>query len=205
MSGSTGERAWGGGAAAPARHRQRCRAVFLDRDGVLNSVVYRNGTPASPRTIAEVERVAGTAREVARLRAADFRIFVVSNQPDVARGLMSRTAHDAITARVLDGVAVDDVRSCTHDDADLCACRKPRPGMLYELSAVWNVDLYASYMVGDSWKDMAAGRAAGCTTVLLRRAYNQNAEADHEAASLADAVDLILHDGGRSDAVAEIT
>ncbi len=170
--------------------------MFLDRDGVLNEVVWRGGRPASPRTAAELTVVAGAAEAVARLRAAGLRVFVVSNQPDVARGLLPPDGLAAITAALQERVAVDDVAVCPHEDSDDCECRKPAPGMLTELAARWDVELGASYMVGDSWKDVEAGRQAGCTTILLRRSYNAGATGDHMVESLAQAVEVVLQDVG---------
>jgi D-glycero-D-manno-heptose 1,7-bisphosphate phosphatase len=166
-------------------------AVFLDRDGVVNEVVWRAGVPGSPRTLDEFVPVPGTSA-LARVRAAGMRLFVVTNQPDIARGLLEPAVLDECMARVRDATGCDDLRCCTHDDGDACACRKPRPGMLRDLAASWDVDLRASYMVGDSWRDMDAGRAAGCTTVLIRRPYNEGVHADMEVESLADAVGVLL-------------
>ena len=168
------------------------RAVFLDRDGVLNEVVWRAGKPASPRSPQELVLVEGAADEVARLRSAGLKVFVVSNQPDVARGLLPAEHLAAMTRTLQQRLDVDDVAVCTHDDADGCACRKPRPGMLATLATRWGVELERSFVIGDSWKDVEAGRAAGCTTILLRRPYNHGATGDHMAESLSEAVGFVL-------------
>jgi D-glycero-D-manno-heptose 1,7-bisphosphate phosphatase len=168
------------------------RAVFLDRDGVLNRVVLRDGAPGSPRQPAELELVPDAAAAVARLRGAGFLTFVVTNQPDLARGLMSPSAHRVITERIRSAVRPHDMAACPHDDAHACPCRKPKPGMLTALASRWGVRLDASYMVGDGWKDVAAGRAAGCRTVLLRTDYNVGVGADDVAHGLGAAVDLIV-------------
>lgn len=160
------------------------RAVFLDRDGVLNRVVLRDGGAGggevigSPRTVAEFSLTEGAAEVVSRLRGAGYLAFVVTNQPDIERGLLDPAELEAMSAILRDEVGVDEVVVCPHDDAAGCRCRKPKPGMLEELAARWGVDLSASYMVGDSWRDMEAGRAAGCTTVLVRRPYNEGVSAD---------------------------
>jgi D-glycero-D-manno-heptose 1,7-bisphosphate phosphatase len=172
------------------------RAVFLDRDGVLNRVVPRDGRPGSPRALDELEFLPGVAEAAARLRAAGLLTFVVTNQPDLARGLLLRVVHDTIMARVQATVLPDDAAVCPHDDHDDCQCRKPRPGMLTGLAARWDVKLTESYMVGDSWKDVAAGRAAGCRTVLVRTAYNIGVEADMVVADMAEAANLILETAG---------
>jgi D-sedoheptulose 7-phosphate isomerase len=168
------------------------RAVFLDRDGVLNHVVPRDGLAGSPRELAELTLVAGAGEAVGRLRAAGFLTLVVTNQPDLARGLLLPDVHDAIMERVRGAVGPDDMAACPHDDADRCACRKPRPGMLTGLAARWGVSLEESYVVGDGWKDMEAARAAGCRTILVRNDWNHDVVADAVATDLAGAVDLIL-------------
>lgn len=168
------------------------RAVFLDRDGVLNHIVPRGERPGSPRHVDELVLVEEAAGAVARLRAAGYKTFIVTNQPDISRGLLSRETLDVVMAKVTRHVEVDDVRVCTHDDADRCACRKPRPGMLLELAEAWQIDLSASYMIGDTWKDMEASRAAGCPGILLRRPYNTDTQSTESVEDIDAAVDLIL-------------
>lgn len=171
-------------------------AVFLDRDGVVNRVVMRDGAPASPRALAELELEPTAARGVGALRDAGFLVFVVTNQPDLARGLLAPSVHEAIVERVAGAVAPDDLMVCPHDDRDGCDCRKPRPGMLLRLAERWGVGLAASYMVGDGWRDVEAGRAAGCRAILIRADYNRDVDADHTVTSLAEAVNVIMN--GRS-------
>jgi D-glycero-D-manno-heptose 1,7-bisphosphate phosphatase len=169
------------------------RAVFLDRDGVLNRVIPRDGRPGSPRSLDELAMEPGAAAAAAALREAGFLVFVVTNQPDLARGLLNAAVHDAIMARVREATEPNELVTCPHDDADDCDCRKPRPGMLLRLAARWRVDLASSYMVGDGWKDMEAGRAAGCRSILIRTDYNQGVDADHVVSSLAEATDVMLN------------
>ncbi|MEX0892397.1 MAG: HAD family hydrolase [Gemmatimonadota bacterium] len=168
------------------------RAVFLDRDGVLNHVVMRAGRPASPRSVEELQLVPGAAAAVARLREAGFRTLVVTNQPDVARGLLPPAVLAEMMERVGRATGVDDVAWCPHDDRDGCGCRKPLPGMIHTLAERWRVDPRRSFLVGDGWKDMAAGRAAGCTTVLLSRPYNAGTRSTLASADLDGAVSAIL-------------
>lgn len=171
------------------------RGVFFDRDGVLNDVVERDGAPGSPRAVSELVVTAGAAHVIRRLRNAGLRAFVVTNQPDVSRGLVSASESAAIMAAVRSALPLDDVLVCPHDDADGCDCRKPRPGMIERLAARWGVEARASWVVGDRWRDVDAGRAAGCRTVLLRRPYNAGATADVVVESLEEAADWILSDG----------
>lgn len=173
--------------------------MFLDRDGVLNEVVERDGQPASPRKAAEFRLVGDVHDAVRRLRAAGLPVYVVTNQPDLARGLLPQRELDAMVKTLRDDVGVDDVRVCPHDDGDGCACRKPLPGLLQDLAAVHDVRLDGSYMVGDTWRDMEAGRTAGCRTVLLRTWYNDDASGDAVVDTLSQAADWILA-AERSDA-----
>ncbi len=166
------------------------QAVFLDRDGVLNKLVERDGISASPRRLADFRVSEGAAEAVSRLRAVGLLVFVVTNQPDVARGKLADSElarmHEALTT----AVGVDEIMVCPHDDADACGCRKPLPGMILALARRWDVDLTGSFVVGDSWKDVAAGRRAGCRTILIDRG-GQGTDADVLVASLGEAVERI--------------
>lgn len=167
-------------------------AVFLDRDGVLNAVVMRGGQPASPRTLDEFRLEPGVEAALARLHEAGLLLFVVTNQPDVSRGMMDGATLDAMHRIVQERLPITEIACCRHDNAHNCACRKPKPGMLLDLAARWDVCLSASVMVGDQDRDMACGRAAGCTTIQLARSYNSGDGAHHRVADLAGAVDMIL-------------
>jgi D-glycero-D-manno-heptose 1,7-bisphosphate phosphatase len=156
----------------------RRRAVFLDRDGVLNRALVRDGRPYPPADAAGVELLPGVEEACAALRRAGFLLVVVTNQPDVARGTQRLEAVEAIHRRLAEALPLDEIVVCLHDDADGCSCRKPLPGMLVDAAARWDVDLGASFMVGDRWRDVEAGRRAGCRTVFLDRGY---AEAMPEA------------------------
>jgi D-glycero-D-manno-heptose 1,7-bisphosphate phosphatase len=173
-------------------------AVFLDRDGVVNQLVYRDGKAVSPRSIDAFVFVPGIQAAVKRLKVAGFPVFIVTNQPDIARGKMAAIALDQMTERIYQILPIDDLRVCPHDDRDDCACRKPRPGMLLDLAAQWQVDLRRSFIVGDSWKDIQAGKQAGCHTILIARDYNQGSEnrgiePDWSVAEVGAAVDVILN------------
>ena len=171
------------------------RAVFLDRDGVLNEVVVESGVPLSPRCVEELRIAAGSFEAIQRLRERSLRVFVASNQPDVARGNLAPQELARMTALLQQALPLDEVAICPHDDVDACTCRKPLPGLLVAVAQRWGVDLSRSYMVGDSWKDVEAGRRAGCHTILLRRDYNAAAQADTVVNTLSEAVQFILRDG----------
>ena len=170
------------------------RAVFLDRDGVLNRAIVRQGKPYPPTSLAEFELLPGVVEACKALRAADFLLVVVTNQPDVARGTLHRETVEAINRALRAQVPVDDIRVCYHDDQDKCLCRKPSPGLLLQAAEDWQIDLSASFTVGDRWKDIEAGRRAGCKTVLIDYAYAEAVLSvpDRSVHSLAEATDWIL-------------
>jgi D-glycero-D-manno-heptose 1,7-bisphosphate phosphatase len=149
------------------------QAVFLDRDGVINASVVKNGKPYPPASVDEMEILPGVPEALLSLRAAGFMLVVVTNQPDVARGTQTRAAVDAIHDRMTATLALDAVYACFHDDAENCDCRKPKPGMLVNAARDLGIDLAASFMVGDRWRDTDAGLAAGCRAIFIDRGYNE--------------------------------
>ncbi len=174
------------------------RAVFLDRDGVLNEPEVRDGRPYPPVRVADLRIYEEAAGALARLKQAGFLLIVVTNQPDVARGAQSRDAVKAIHAALLARLPLDGVFVCCHDDADACDCRKPKPGLLRQAAAKYGIDPTASYMIGDRWRDIDAGAAAGCRTILIDRGYRERqplTAPDYHTASLSDAAAWILASG----------
>ncbi len=174
--------------------RVSLRAVFLDRDGVLNRAIVRDGTPKPPATLDEVEIPAEVPEALRRLRQAGFALIGVTNQPDVARGTLARETAEEINQLIASKVSLDEVRACYHDDADGCECRKPNPGMMLAVAEERGIDVSDSFMVGDRWRDVEAGRRAGCSTVLIDRGYADGvrAEPDVTVGSLAEAASWIL-------------
>lgn len=177
------------------------RAVFLDRDGVLNRTVVRAGKPYPPATLDEVEFLPGVRPALERLRQAGFLLVVVTNQPDVGRGVTPKEVVDAINARLRQELPLDDVRVCYEGDEG-CPNRKPNPGMLLAAAAEHGIDLADSFMVGDRWRDVEAGRRAGCAAVFIDYGYQEQQpdSPDHVCSSLAEAADWILNRPGDSAA-----
>ncbi|MGE0446475.1 MAG: D-glycero-alpha-D-manno-heptose-1,7-bisphosphate 7-phosphatase [Vicinamibacterales bacterium] len=174
------------------------RAVFLDRDGVINRAILRDGRPHPPARIEDLELLSGAAGALERLRAAGFRLVVVTNQPDVARGTQRADVVQAMHAKIASVLPIDDFRVCFHDDADACACRKPKPGLLLAAAADDGLDLAASVMVGDRWRDVEAGRRAGCRTAFIDYGYDERRPIapDVVVASLSEAANWILRRTG---------
>src|SRR5262249_31433614 len=146
-------------------------AVFLDRDGVLNSTVARDGVIGPPLQLGEFKLLPGVVDATHRLAAAGWTLVVVTNQPDVARGTQTREQVEEINNPLRASLPVRDVLTCFHDSPDGCGCRKPRPGLLLQAAKRWRLDMERSFMVGDRWVDMVAGQAAGCRTLLVARPY----------------------------------
>lgn len=170
------------------------RAVFLDRDGVLNKAYVRNGKPYSPDTIEEMIIVPDAAEALERLHQHGFRLLVATNQPDIARGRMTRAQVDAMNAYLRSKLPLDAIEMCTHDDADNCDCRKPKPGMLLRAAKRDGIALAESFMVGDRYRDIEAGHGAGCRTILVGDGYGETfkAQPDATVSTLGKAADWIL-------------
>ena len=169
--------------------------MFLDRDGVLNRTTVRDGTPFPPMRVEEVEVLPGVAGALKRLVGNGLSLFVVTNQPDVARGTQTREAVEEINALLGKELPeLDAFYICYHDNKDACDCRKPGPGLLKRAAGEHGIDLSNSFMVGDRWSDVVAGAAAGCKTFLFDVPYNQchRCTPDYVVADLAEAAERIL-------------
>jgi D-glycero-D-manno-heptose 1,7-bisphosphate phosphatase len=170
------------------------RAVFLDRDGVINANMERDGRPVAPTTLDEFRFLPGVEEAVRRLKAAGLLVIVVTNQPDIATGRTSRATVDAMHDLIRARLTIDDIKMCTHVDTDDCPCRKPKPGMILQAADERHIDLARSYVVGDRWRDVEAGRVAGCSTILVDYGCEQDrpCRPDKAVRSLPDAVNYIL-------------
>ena len=178
------------------KHTLTRRAVFLDRDGVINRAVLRDGRPYPPGSVAELEILPGVPEALARLQAAGFRLIVVTNQPDVPRGSQTKEAVEAIHAALQAQLTIHEFRVCYHDAADQCACRKPAPGMLLAAAQEHGLNLAASFLVGDRWRDIEAAQRAGCVALFIDCHYSEAQPQQPYVAvvSLAQAADWILEE-----------
>ncbi len=171
------------------------RAIFLDRDGVLNEAVVRNSRPHPPDSLDRLVIVSDAGAALASLRDAGYLLIVVTNQPDVARGTQRLEVVEAINEALATSLPIDDFMVCYHDDRDGCACRKPQPGMLLEAARRHAISLNASVLVGDRAKDIQAGRRAGVRTVFVDKHYDEpppEPRADATRTTLAEAAAWIL-------------
>ena len=169
------------------------RAVFLDRDGVINRAIVRDGRPFPPDSAELLQILTGVPEALARLREAGFLLIVVTNQPDVARGKTTRESIEKLHETLLADLALDEIVTCYHDGDD-CDCRKPKPGALVEAAQRHGIELEHSYMVGDRWRDIEAGQRAGCNCFFIDYGYTEPEPKPPfvRARSLADAADVIL-------------
>jgi D-glycero-D-manno-heptose 1,7-bisphosphate phosphatase len=171
-------------------------AVFLDRDGVINRSLTRDGKPYPPSSLAEFEILPGVAEACARLKQAGYFLVVATNQPDVGRGTLKQEVVEAIHTDMCRRLPIDRVEVCYHPGRKAidCDCRKPKPGMLLRAARALGIDLARSFMVGDRWRDIDCGHAAGVTTILIDYGYAEPLrKAPHyRVGSLAEAANLIL-------------
>ena len=170
------------------------RAVFLDRDGVINRSVVIDGKPYPPANLAAMEILPNVPDALEALSAAGFLLIVITNQPDVARGTTPREHVEEINNHLSACLPIDEFRTCYHDDPDGCNCRKPSPGNLLAAAESHGIDLEKSYMIGDRWRDVEAGQQAGCKTIFIDYGYNekQPSSVNFRVQTLMEATQIIL-------------
>jgi D-glycero-D-manno-heptose 1,7-bisphosphate phosphatase len=175
-----------------------CRAVFLDRDGVINRALERDSKPYPPRNLSEFEILPGVPEACAKLKAACFLLVVATNQPDVGRGTLKKEIVEAIHAEMRRQLPLDRVEVCYHSGKDNseCDCRKPKPGMLLRAASELGIDLAQSWMVGDRWRDVDCGHAAGCRTIFIDCGYAEELrqKPDFSAGNLIEAAAIIIRE-----------
>ena len=174
------------------------RAVFLDRDGVINRALERDGLPYSARNLGEFEILPGVVAACAKLKQAGYLLVVATNQPEVGRGTLKKEMVEKIHAEMCRRLPIDRVEVCYHagkSDSE-CDCRKPKPGMLLRAARELGIDIEQSWMVGDRWRDVDCGHAAGCRTIFINRGYAEELrqKPHFSAGNLAQAADIILRE-----------
>lgn len=151
----------------------KVKAVFLDRDGVLNNAVIVDGKPYPPKSVNELVIAEGVKEGLLQLKELDYLLIVITNQPDVARGTTPMKTVDDINNYLKQELIIDDIYCCVHDSRDNCECRKPKLGMILAAVQKWNIDLEHSFMVGDRWRDIETGINAGVRTILIDYGYSE--------------------------------
>ena len=174
--------------------QRKYRAVFLDRDGVINKAKVVGNKPYPPATVEALEILPGVEQATRLLHEAGWKLIVVTNQPDVARGKVSISDVEKINRSLYETLPLDEIRTCFHDDMDNCACRKPKPGLILAAAFELRIDLSNSFMVGDRWRDIEAGRSAGCKTCFIDYRYDEQLRStpDYRVNSLLDLTQIIL-------------
>ena len=162
------------------------RAVFFDRDGVLNNLVFRDGKYYSPRNINNFKLFNDAEKVIHTIRDKGYLAIIVSNQPDIARGYLKKSVLDEMTKLLFDKLSVDDVFYCMHDDPDVEECRKPAPGLIIKAQKKWDLDLSQSIMIGDSEKDLNAAKNAGIKFILINRPYNNHINTSNRIGKLTE-------------------
>ena len=168
------------------------RAIFLDRDGVINKVLIKKGRPFSPRSVRDFKLTPGIVRVLYCFRRNGFLNIITTNQPDIARGFLEENELNKMHAVVKENLPIDAIMVCPHDDRDNCSCRKPKSGMLFSAADKFNIDLNNSFIIGDNKKDAIAGRNAGCTTIIIDAKYNKDAEANYRIKRIKEAIGIVL-------------
>jgi D-glycero-D-manno-heptose 1,7-bisphosphate phosphatase len=176
------------------------KAVFLDRDGVINRAVVRNRKPYPPNTLQDLEILPDVTEALNLLKESEFLLIVVTNQPDVGRGTQKRETVEKMHTYLLNQLPLDDIYVCWHGQDGECDCRKPLPGMLFQAAQDWQIDLEKSFMIGDRWRDVDIGYAAGCKTIFIDYQYDEtlNYKPDYTANSIRDASEWIIRQSNLS-------
>jgi D-glycero-D-manno-heptose 1,7-bisphosphate phosphatase len=175
----------------------RRRAVFLDRDGVLVVPEMRDGRSFAPQRLEDLHLYPEAKAALDRLQDSGYLLVVVTNQPDVGNGLISRSTMEQMHKHLLHELPIDRIEVCCHIQTENCTCRKPKPGMLLNAAYECGIDLKNSFMIGDRASDVEAGLAVGCKTIFIDLGYAGETKPEyfsHCVRSIAEAVDIILHD-----------
>lgn len=170
-------------------------AVFLDRDGVINRATVSDGRPYPPARLDDFEILPGSITSLLKLADFGYILIGVTNQPDVARGTQSRELVESFNALIQSRLPIREIFVCYHDNIDNCECRKPKPGLILKAADKYRLDLSKSWMVGDRWKDIAAGRAVGLKTIFVNYHYTEDyagAPADFTVEDTVYLADIIL-------------
>lgn len=168
------------------------KAVFFDRDGIINKAIVKNGKPYSPKNLDEFEFTNGILD--CFFLFPKYHLFIITNQPDVARKKQSKKNIEEINNYICEKLPITRVYCCYHDDKDDCDCRKPKPGMILQAAELFKIDLKKSWVIGDRDKDIEAGISAGCKTIFVDYNYDNDClkcEPDYIVKSVRQALKLI--------------
>jgi D-glycero-D-manno-heptose 1,7-bisphosphate phosphatase len=168
------------------------KAVFIERDGILNEVQAGPKNQIIPLTLEEFKVKKEADPALRKLKQAGFVLIVTTNQPGLSRGYLNRRELDRMHDIVRRSFVIDDLMVCPHDESDHCPCHKPRPGLFIEAAFKWHLNLDHSFVISDKWQDAEAARTAGCTSLLLDSPWIGNVHHDFVMKDLGSIVEKIL-------------
>ena len=149
------------------------KAIFLDRDGIINHVKLVEGKPYPPSDLSEFIIMSNIKEFLELSHKNNYLNIIITNQPDVSRGKITASAVEEINSFIKANLKIDDIYTCFHDDKDFCECRKPKPGNIIKAALNYQIDLSNSYMIGDRWRDIESGKNAGCKTIYVDYNYRE--------------------------------
>ena len=147
------------------------RAVFLDRDGVINAAVVLDRKPYSPKNFAGIKILDGVIEAIKSLMAQNFIPVIITNQPDITRKIITESDLISMHKIISKKTQIKHFYVCPHDEKDLCECRKPKPGLITQAAKELQLDLNSSFLVGDRWRDIAAAQALNIESFFIDYSY----------------------------------
>ena len=169
------------------------KAVFLDRDGVVSRAVVINNRPFSIRRASDLQILDEVNEALGIFGKLALIPIIISNQPDVARGLLSQLEHEKIESKIVTLTGISKIYTCTHDEKDNCFCRKPKPGLILKAAEDHDIDITKSYLIGDRWRDMDLAKNVDCRSFFINRNYEEKYPEyfDYETGSILESAKII--------------
>ena len=171
------------------------RAIFLDRDGILNFTAVKNGKSHPPLNLKETIINPSAKLVLPILKQEGYLLIGITNQPDVVRGEQKQEVIEEINNHLLNCLPLTEIFVCYHDNEDNCNCRKPKPGLIFQAAQKYKISLTNSYMIGDRWKDIEAGKCAGCKTIFIDYKYNEghtDTKPDYSVDDISEIIEIII-------------
>lgn len=178
------------------------KAVFLDRDGVIVIPHFRDGRSFAVRSMDDFHLYPDAQESLCLLKKEGFLLIVVTNQPDMGKGLISSEMMSSMNDFLFHHLPLESIKICPHSQEENCFCRKPKNGLLREAAQAFNIDCTASYMIGDRQSDVEAGKSIGCKTVFIDLGYSSEEkpkDPDFCCKTLSEAVAWIVHNDEKMD------
>ncbi|MCX7872443.1 MAG: HAD-IIIA family hydrolase [Verrucomicrobiae bacterium] len=168
------------------------KAIFIERDGILNHCKVENAKQIPPVCSVEFRIKTETINPLAKLKSAGFIIVVITNQPGISRGYLFWHELELMHKRLKEAFPIDDIFVCPHDETDECECMKPKLGLYIEAIYKWKILLRESYVISDKWQDAYAARAMGATSIMINSPFLHDCRHDFLVKDLDEAVEKVL-------------